>query len=183
MEKEDEDYLFTLAQDADSYLNSWNSLPTPPGTAQAKSMYEEMSKALLNAVVCLPASTKPEADGTTALAKPTPIGTVILGSRDAMRANNRAGFLGITIEDQYQGQGYGSEVINWVLDFGFRYMNLHRVELQTFGSNLGAIRLYERLGFVHEGRRRETTFREGEYVDSVVMGILEGEWRRSRGIS
>jgi RimJ/RimL family protein N-acetyltransferase len=47
-----------------------------------------------------------------------------------------------------------------------------RVELQAFAGNDAATRLYERLGFVTEGRRRRAVFRDGEYQDDVIMAIL-----------
>lgn len=43
--------------------------------------------------------------------------------------------------------------------------------------NEGAVRLYERLGFVHEGRRRDFFWHDGKYHDSVEMSMLEQEWR------
>src|SRR5690554_7624314 len=55
--------------------------------------------------------------------------------------------------------------------------NLHRVELQVYDFNPRGIRAYEKLGFVHEGRRREVVWREGAYHDMLLMSILEDEWR------
>ncbi len=43
-------------------------------------------------------------------------------------------------------------------------------------SNPGAIRAYEKAGFVHEGRMREAFYRDNEYSDKVVMGILKSEF-------
>jgi RimJ/RimL family protein N-acetyltransferase len=47
----------------------------------------------------------------------------------------------------------------------------------VFDDNPRAIRVYERLGFVHEGRKREADFRDGKYRDKVMMSLLEGELR------
>jgi RimJ/RimL family protein N-acetyltransferase len=41
--------------------------------------------------------------------------------------------------------------------------------------------LYRRLGFVEEGRLRESRRDGATYHDVVVMGMLEQEWRASRG--
>jgi len=38
--------------------------------------------------------------------------------------------------------------------------------------------LYERLGFKHEGRERESCWHEGRWWDGVEMSMLEGEWRQ-----
>jgi RimJ/RimL family protein N-acetyltransferase len=37
--------------------------------------------------------------------------------------------------------------------------------------------VYEKLGFVREGRLRQDHYREGRYVDVLVMGLLREEWR------
>ena len=89
--------------------------------------------------------------------------------------------IGIQVLQPYQGQGYGSEAIRWSLRWGLLYANLHRIEIGAFVFNEGAWKLYERLGFVHEGVKREHWFSNGRYWDSVELGMLEGEWRRLYG--
>ena len=37
------------------------------------------------------------------------------------------------------------------------------------------LRLYARVGFTSEGRRREQVFIDGRWVDEVVLGMLRGE--------
>ena len=63
-----------------------------------------------------------------------------------------------------------------MLEYAFRRAGLHRVEIKVFAWNVGAVRLYQRLGFVVEGREREKYWHEGAWRDYVVLGILEGEW-------
>lgn len=46
-----------------------------------------------------------------------------------------------------------------------------------FAFNGGAIRVYERLGFRHEGRRREVLHLDGLWHDSLLPGLLRHEWR------
>jgi RimJ/RimL family protein N-acetyltransferase len=92
---------------------------------------------------------------------------------------NRRAELGIVIgEKEYWGRGYGTDAMSVLLRFGFDELNLHRVELQVYDFNPRGIRAYEKLGFVHEGRRREVVWREGAYHDMLLMSILEDEWRK-----
>jgi RimJ/RimL family protein N-acetyltransferase len=63
-----------------------------------------------------------------------------------------------------------------VIDYGFCHLNLHRVHLTVLKTNDRAISLYEKLGFKTEGILRDEQFRDGRYVDVIVMGILENEW-------
>jgi RimJ/RimL family protein N-acetyltransferase len=57
-------------------------------------------------------------------------------------------------------------------------MNLNRIWLRVLGTNLRAVRCYEKTGFIHEGAMREAEFRENRYIDVVIMSILRSEWNR-----
>ncbi|OCL02268.1 hypothetical protein AOQ84DRAFT_423820 [Glonium stellatum] len=68
---------------------------------------------------------------------------------------SRSSTLGISTSRQYRGMGYGSEAINWALDWAFKFSGVHSVSPNCFSSNMCAEKLYERLEFMREGRRRE----------------------------
>jgi RimJ/RimL family protein N-acetyltransferase len=53
---------------------------------------------------------------------------------------------------------------------------LLRIELEVFASNLPAIKLYEREGFVTEGRKRLARIMDDVEDDILVMGILRKDW-------
>ena len=78
------------------------------------------------------------------------------------------------------GKGLGVQIGAAVLEFAFRELNLHKVYLFVVDFNGSAIRLYEKLGFKVDGRVRADQFREGKYVDSLIMSILAEEWESSR---
>jgi putative acetyltransferase len=69
-------------------------------------------------------------------------------------------------------RGVGRALTEAVIDLADNWLNLRRVGLIVFADNPGAVRLYESLGFVHEGVMREFGFKRGQYVDAVVMGRL-----------
>ncbi|HEV2889561.1 MAG TPA: GNAT family protein [Frankiaceae bacterium] len=71
-----------------------------------------------------------------------------------------------------RGKGYGREVLALLVDFAFRHRNMHRVHLSCLANNEAAIRCYTAAGFVEEGRRRESAWVEGAYVDEVLMSRL-----------
>lgn len=76
------------------------------------------------------------------------------------------------------GQGYGSDATRVIARFGFEELNLHRITLNVFEYNLRAIHVYEKLGFVVEGRLRQRLTRHGRRWDMVFMGLLRDEWQR-----
>ncbi|MCU0513170.1 MAG: GNAT family N-acetyltransferase [Anaerolineae bacterium] len=90
---------------------------------------------------------------------------------------HQSAMIAIGIGDpEYRGQGYGSDALRLILAYGFRELNLHRIGLNVFAYNTTAIRAYERVGFVLEGRRRQSILRDGQRFDELQYGILYPEW-------
>ncbi|HRX03961.1 MAG TPA: GNAT family protein [Anaerolineae bacterium] len=91
---------------------------------------------------------------------------------------HRRAEIGIFVGDKtYWGRGIGSEAMRLVIDYGFDYLNLHRIYLRVFAENARAIHVYEGLGFQHEGRLRDAEWRHGRWLDMLYMSVLEPEWR------
>jgi RimJ/RimL family protein N-acetyltransferase len=105
-----------------------------------------------------------------------PIGTIGLFAID--NVNGSAG-MGITIgEKQLWGQGYGSDALNALLDFGFGQLRLERVWLDVYDFNTRARRSYEKCGFVLEGTQRHARYQQGRHIDVQLMSILRAEWQK-----
>ncbi|MFE7933222.1 GNAT family N-acetyltransferase [Streptomyces sp. NPDC057456] len=75
-----------------------------------------------------------------------------------------------------RGRGLGTEATRLIVGHGFERLGLHRVQLELYGDNERARRVYEKVGFVVEGVRREAALRNGVWVDEVLMAILDREW-------
>ena len=74
------------------------------------------------------------------------------------------------------GKGYGTDAMRIMLRYAFNELNLRRVGLIVFEYNPRAIRSYEKLGFVQEGRIRGAILREGQRWDWLFMGLLREVW-------
>lgn len=83
-----------------------------------------------------------------------------------------ARILGIGIAPEWQGRGIGRRMIERLLDWADNWGGVLRVELHVHADNPGAKRLYERLGFIDEGRHQGYALKGGEYVDSFSMARL-----------
>jgi RimJ/RimL family protein N-acetyltransferase len=106
------------------------------------------------------------------------IGTTELSSIDW---TSRSAVFGISIFDkENQGKGYGMEAANLILDYAFRTLNLHRIELETLDINERAQRCYRSVGFKEVGRKRKARYVDGEYRDGVLMDLLRDEWQPAR---
>ena len=75
---------------------------------------------------------------------------------------------------------FGSAAMLKVLDIAFYEYNLHRIWVDVPVYNVHAEHMCARLGFVLEGHLRSTHPKDGEWYDSVIMGLLETEYARRR---
>ncbi|GAA5624869.1 L-amino acid N-acetyltransferase AaaT [Brucella sp. NBRC 12953] len=99
----------------------------------------------------------------------------IVGCCDVRCAEGRqshAGTIGIGVHDEYQGQGIGTGMMGQIIDVADNWLNLKRLDLIVYADNVHAIQLYEKFGFEREGVLRSESFRNGHYVDSLMMARL-----------
>jgi putative acetyltransferase len=82
------------------------------------------------------------------------------------------GVIAICVDGDWQGKGVGAALMRAIVDLADNWLNLTRLELEVYADNEAAIHLYERFGFEVEGTLRRHAFRDGQYVDSKVMGRL-----------
>lgn len=100
---------------------------------------------------------------------------------------HRRGTLGVFIEDKdYRNNGYGTEAIRLVLEYGFKYLNLNNINLDLIACNERALACYKKCGFKEAGRLRKTEFVNGKYYDRLSMDILaeefEGDFIRNKNL-
>ena len=100
------------------------------------------------------------------------VGTVTVVTFPERPRRKHVGVIAICVHGDWQGKGVGAELMRAIVDLADNWLNLTRLELEVYADNEAAIRLYERFGFEVEGTLRRHAFRDGEYVDSKVMGRL-----------
>lgn len=102
------------------------------------------------------------------------IGTVSL---EKINCRNRTATLGIFIGDKaFRNNGYGTEAIKLILEYGFKYLNLYNIKLDLMEFNARALKCYEKCGFKEYGRRRKCEYLNGKYYDIISMDILSDEF-------
>jgi RimJ/RimL family protein N-acetyltransferase len=82
-----------------------------------------------------------------------------------------SGVLGMGVIPEYRGQGIGGALLAATLEAA-KQKGLTRIELTVRTDNEPARKLYEKLGFVHEGRFLRHLKIDGEYRDSDQMALL-----------
>ena len=88
------------------------------------------------------------------------------------RMNHAGEIAHIMVHDEFQGRGIGRQLLEALLDIADNYLGLVRVELGVYSDN-EAVRLYESLGFTHEGIKRKCARRRGRLVDAVMMARIQ----------
>ena len=108
------------------------------------------------------------------LADDRPVGSLDLHEVDL---RNGSASLGIAIGDPADtGRGYGSDALRTLVGFGFDQLRLERIELDVYDFNEPARRMYERVGFRHEGTLRHALYSDGAFHDVHRMAVLRGDW-------
>ena len=102
-------------------------------------------------------------------------GEVVLNDLDDI--NLSCGFR-ISLGPAARGRGLGTEATRLVVRYAIEEVGLHRVELEVYAFNPRAQAVYERVGFVREGVRRDALRWDGEWIDAITMSILSTEWPR-----
>ncbi len=84
--------------------------------------------------------------------------------------------LAMLVEGSQRGTGVGTALMTAGIEWA-NSMHAHKIALEVFPWNHGAIALYTKFGFVHEGHRpRHLRRTNGELWDIVAMGLLLGRY-------
>lgn len=164
----------------------------PFTTEDSKTHIEQFSKCLLCVIICLKSTdggddnSRHHNDDLAGDAQPKEsskerIGFMMLYSIPQTLSHNRHTSLGIVLSPKYQSKGYGTEALNWLVDWGFRYANLHSIGVQVMNNNPRALHVYTKMGFIVEGRSRESIWFDRRWYDTISLGMLESEWEAMRG--
>jgi ribosomal-protein-serine acetyltransferase len=90
--------------------------------------------------------------------------------------SNKTAYIGYWIGEDYQGNGIMTKVAKELTQYAFHQLNLHKVEIRAAVENKKSRRIPEKLGFVNEGKIRQSEWLYDHYVDHIVYGLLAEEW-------
>ena len=72
----------------------------------------------------------------------------------------------------YQGKGYATEATKAVIDYGFKEIGFHKVQICVRPSNTGSKRVLEKCGFEYEGMLRDYFYIDGKYEGRMYYSLL-----------
>ena len=163
---EDADALFALFSEP-QVMRYW-SRPAMRGRDEAQALIDniragQQQRTMFNWVI---------ADAADAA-----VGSCTLFRFDAV---HRSAELGYALHPSQWGRGIAREATSLALDWAFDGLGLHRVDASIDPDNDASRVLLHRLGFVTEGRQRESFFVGDRVTDSELLGLLAADWRARR---
>lgn len=91
--------------------------------------------------------------------------------------SNKIGVVGYWLGEKFQGKGIMSRAFKAIIDYGFKDLELNRIEVSVATENIKSRALPERFGFTEEGKLRQAEWLYDHYVDHVIYGLLAEEWK------
>ena len=87
---------------------------------------------------------------------------------------NRSAVFHIMIGDmENRGKDIGYFATTEILKHAFNNVNPNRIDVGVLESNTRALKLYEKIGFKREGVKRQSIYKNGKYVNMIMMAILK----------
>jgi RimJ/RimL family protein N-acetyltransferase len=87
----------------------------------------------------------------------------------------RAALTGTDVAREYQGKGYGKRILRAGAEYVLFDLGYHRVTAEALDTNLAAQKIIESCGFKIEGTLRGYMYRNGDWRNWYIYGLLEGE--------
>ena len=88
---------------------------------------------------------------------------------------NNTMYIGMDLHKDYRGKGLAYQSYIKFIPYIFNLYNLNKLSLEVLSTNIPAYKLYKKLGFIEEGRKRQEIYRHNEYIDSIIMSMLKTE--------
>lgn len=85
--------------------------------------------------------------------------------------------IGYILSPDEWGNGYATFIANFLLEFGFEKLELHRITATCDPRNAASERVLQKVGMTKEGQLRETVYLEDHWRDSLIYGMLDWEWQ------
>ncbi|MDD3284708.1 MAG: GNAT family protein [Patescibacteria group bacterium] len=111
----------------------------------------------------------------TILDNKKPIG--FMGLSNINKINKNCDLFIMIGEDDYRGKGIGKIVMDWLINYGFNKLKLHKINLGVVRENKFAIKLYKKLGFKIEGKMIEEMMYKNKYHDFYLMALFKKDYK------
>jgi ribosomal-protein-alanine N-acetyltransferase len=105
------------------------------------------------------------------------IGTIDLYNINEDTENCEVGY---DIGFNWWNQGYGTEALHAVVEFAFRFMNIHKISATHGIDNPASGKIMLKVGMKREGIIRHMIKKNNQYKDCGIYGILQQEYLETK---
>ncbi|MEK4661158.1 GNAT family protein [Priestia sp. FSL H7-0729] len=107
------------------------------------------------------------------------VGGVNLNSIDE---RNGTFSIGIQIDRDHRGKGYGTRAVRILLNYAFFERRLNKFNDYVLQGNEPSAAMMRKLGCVQEGVRRQVIYTDGKYQDLILFGLTKDEFMVKEGL-
>lgn len=158
----DADALFTILSDPES-MKYWSTPPISDHSEAIKVLREDLESDAQGNSICWAVTRQDTGEM---------IGKCILFQ---FSPANRRAEIGFILNRDYWRQGLMQQALEAVINFAFNDLNLHRLEADVDPDNAGSLGILAKFGFEREGLFRDRWLVGQNWVDSVMLGLLNGK--------
>ena len=105
------------------------------------------------------------------------VGAVGIVSLSGLDFKNSTAIINIKLkkEDKLRKQGIGYRAINMLIDYAFNQLNMNCLIANILHYNTPSQRLFEKSGFVLDGKLRSRVYKNGSYQDLLTYSLLRSD--------
>ncbi|MEO2213450.1 GNAT family protein [Paenibacillus amylolyticus] len=107
------------------------------------------------------------------------VGGVNLNSIDE---RNGTFSIGIQIDRDHRGKGYGTRAVRILLKYAFFERRLNKFNDSVLEGNEPSAAMMRKLGCIQEGVRRQVIYTDGKYQDMILFGLTKDEFMEKEGL-
>ncbi|MDR6716678.1 GNAT family protein [Paenibacillus sp. 2003] len=107
------------------------------------------------------------------------VGGVNLNSIDE---RNGTFSIGIQIDRDHRGKGYGTRAVRILLKYAFFERRLNKFNDSVLEGNEPSAAMMRKLGCIQEGVRRQVIYTDGKYQDLILFGLTKDEFMEKEGL-
>jgi len=86
--------------------------------------------------------------------------------------HKRAG-IGILIHPDFQKNGFAFEALSILIDYAFKYLNLHQLYANITANNSKSISLFTKHKFKKVGIKKDWILSEGKFKDEILFQLIK----------
>ncbi len=95
---------------------------------------------------------------------------------NAINEKNGTFSIGMMIDRDHRGKGYGTAAMEILLGYAFYERRLNKYYGHVIEGNIGSIAMLKKLGCVQEGVRRQMIYTDGKYHDEILFGLTKDDF-------